>query len=76
MASQQYLKLREQPREFEVEHMEHMFNQATSFDQSLSSWDCRSVVFYDGILFGATAFQQDLPEGWDANVAFGEGHHW
>ena len=38
--------------------------------ESISCWNFGSVMAYDGMLFSALCFDQDLPEGFDPEVGF------
>ncbi len=44
--------------------MEAMFDQATSFDQPLDSWDISSVMDMSRVFYGATSFDQHF-NGWN-----------
>jgi surface protein len=49
-----------------VTNMKWVFEEATSFNQSLNSWDTSSVTDMGGMFDGATLFNQDI-SGWDTS---------
>ena len=54
-----------------VTNMSYMFCRASSFNQPLDTWEVSADVAMNGMLEGATSFQQSLPEAWQSSLVWG-----